>query len=152
MQNRQRIVFERIRDTEQRIHKPCACLWVPCSSRLQPIVGWIHLQHTRIAVAFARRNFKLFLGLRTIKKFQRANATAIRVFLVNYGNSWHSKQIGQRTRTGKISSRWHLNLVSIWSLWSLPSLRKKKKFRERNDHSDDMETTFQRSQRQRSLR
>ena len=29
---------------------------------------------------------------------------------------------------------------------------KKKKFRERNDHSDDMETTFQRSQRQRSLR
>ena len=27
---------------------------VPCSSRLQPIVGWIHLQHTRMAVAFAR--------------------------------------------------------------------------------------------------
>ena len=41
MQNRECIVFERTRDTDQRIHEPCACLWVPCSSRLQPIVGWI---------------------------------------------------------------------------------------------------------------
>ena len=28
MQNRECIVFERTRDTEQRIHEPCACLWV----------------------------------------------------------------------------------------------------------------------------
>ena len=41
MQNRECIVFERTRDIDQRIHEPCACLWVPCSSRHQPIVGWI---------------------------------------------------------------------------------------------------------------
>ena len=42
--------------------------------------GWIHLQHTRIAVAFACWNFLLFLGLKTIKTFKRQrNATAIRV-------------------------------------------------------------------------
>ena len=29
--------------------------------------GWIHLQHTRIAVAFARWHFLLFLSLKTIK-------------------------------------------------------------------------------------
>ena len=35
----------------------------------------------------------------------------------------------------------------------IAAIAEKKKFRERNDHSDDMETTFQRSaQRQRSLR
>ena len=45
----------------------CACLWVPCLSCLQPIVGWIHLQHTRIAVAFARWSFLLFIGIKTIK-------------------------------------------------------------------------------------
>ena len=36
------------------------------ASRLQPIVGWIHIQHTSITVAFARWKF-LFLGLKTIK-------------------------------------------------------------------------------------
>ena len=41
MQDKECIVFERTRDTDQRIHEPWACLWVPCSSRLQPIVGWI---------------------------------------------------------------------------------------------------------------
>ena len=41
MQDRECIAFERTRDTDQRIHESCACLWVPCSSRLQPIVGWI---------------------------------------------------------------------------------------------------------------
>ena len=46
MQNRECIVFERTRDTDQRIHEPCACLWVPCSSRLQPIVGVDHFYHT----------------------------------------------------------------------------------------------------------
>ena len=30
--------------------------------------GWIYLQNTRIAVASARRNFLLFLGLKTVKK------------------------------------------------------------------------------------
>ena len=62
IQNRERIVFERTRDTEQRNHKPCACLWDSCSSRLQSIVGWInltHLHHTRTAGAFARWNFLL---------------------------------------------------------------------------------------------
>ena len=33
MQDRECIVFEQARDTDQRIHEPCACLWVPCSSR-----------------------------------------------------------------------------------------------------------------------
>ena len=56
---RECIVFERTRETEQRIHKPWACLWVSCSSRLQPIVEWIHLRHTRMAAAFARWNFLL---------------------------------------------------------------------------------------------
>ena len=41
--------------------------------------GWICFQHTRIAVASARWNFLLFLGLETVKKFQLANMTAIRV-------------------------------------------------------------------------
>ena len=50
MQNRECIVFERTRDTEQRIHKPCAYLWVPCSSCLQLIITWIYLQLTRMAV------------------------------------------------------------------------------------------------------
>ena len=36
------------------------------ASRRQPIVGWIHVQHTSITVAFARWKF-LFLGLKTIK-------------------------------------------------------------------------------------
>ena len=31
------------------------------------LLGWIHLQHTRIAVAFACWDFLLFLGLKTIK-------------------------------------------------------------------------------------
>ena len=32
---------------------------MPDLFRLQPIVGWIHLHHTRTAVAFARWNFLL---------------------------------------------------------------------------------------------
>ena len=59
MQNLECIVFERTRDTEQRIHEQCACLWVPCSSRLQPVVAWNHLHHTRMVTAFARWNFLL---------------------------------------------------------------------------------------------
>ena len=38
--------------------------------------GWIHLQHTRKAVAFAHRSFLLFWGFEAIK-IQQANATAI---------------------------------------------------------------------------
>ena len=41
MQDRECIAFEWTRDTDQRIHKLCVCWCVPCSSRLQPIVGWI---------------------------------------------------------------------------------------------------------------
>ena len=41
MQNRERTVLGRRRDTEQRIHEPCVYLWVLCSYRLQPIFGWI---------------------------------------------------------------------------------------------------------------
>ena len=41
MQDRECFVFERTRDTDQGIHEPCACLWVPCSSRRQPIIWWI---------------------------------------------------------------------------------------------------------------
>ena len=55
---------ERTRDTEQRIHEAWACLWIPCSFRLEPVVGWIHLQHTRIGVAFFAGIFLLSLGLR----------------------------------------------------------------------------------------
>ena len=39
----------------------------PCSSRLQPIVGWIYLQNTPIAVAFARWDFFIVLRLKKIK-------------------------------------------------------------------------------------
>ena len=86
MRNRECIVFEWTHDTEQRIHEPCACLWVPaCSSCPQPIIGWIHLQHTHIAVAFACWNFFI--------------VTVIHDF---------SKQIKQSTRIGKIFARWHL--------------------------------------------
>ena len=86
MQNRECIVFEWTNDTEQRIHEPCACLWVPaCSSCPQPIIGWIHLQHTHILVAFPCWNFFI--------------VTVIHDF---------SKQIKQRTRIGKIFARWHL--------------------------------------------
>ena len=60
MQNRKCIVFKRTRDTQQRIHESCACLWMPGLFRLQPVVGWIHLYHTRTAVAFARWNFLLY--------------------------------------------------------------------------------------------
>ena len=41
MQNRERTVLGRRRDTEQRIHEPWVYLWVLCSHRLQPILGWI---------------------------------------------------------------------------------------------------------------
>ena len=85
MQNRECIVFEWTHDTEQRIHEPCVCLWVPCSSCPQPIIGWIHLQHTHIAVAFACWNF----------------------FIVTIIHDF-SKQIKQSTRIGKIFARWHL--------------------------------------------
>ena len=85
MQNIESIVLDRTSDTELRINDPCASLWVPCSSGLQPIVGWIHLKH-----------------------FKRPNATTIRVFLVNYGDRDISKQIEQRERGGKIFARWQL--------------------------------------------
>ena len=35
------------------------------------LLGWIHMQHTRIAVAFACWDFLLFLGLKTIKTSNR---------------------------------------------------------------------------------
>ena len=79
--------------------------------------------------------------------------------------SWISEQHDTSFLLTKYYSYWNvfylvkmrnLSLVSIWSprsLWSLRSLRKKKRFSDRSDHSSDhMETTFQRSQRQWSLR
>ena len=54
------------------------------------LLGWIHLQHTRIAVAFACWDFLLFLGLKTIKTSNRqmrelyayvADESIIRVYL-----------------------------------------------------------------------
>ena len=44
--------------------------------KIKAIKRWIHLQHTRIAVAFAQGNFLLFL-------FQQANATAIYACVAN---------------------------------------------------------------------
>ena len=32
MQEKESIIYERTRDTDQRIHEPSACLWVPCTS------------------------------------------------------------------------------------------------------------------------
>ena len=67
MQNRECIVFERTRDTGQRIH---VCVFVSpvlILSSTNRRRGWIHLQHTRVAVAFARWSFLLFLGILTIK-------------------------------------------------------------------------------------
>ena len=40
----------------------------PCSSRLQPIVGWIHLQNTPIALAFARWDFFYCFKAKKLKK------------------------------------------------------------------------------------
>ena len=98
MENRECIVFERTRDTEQRIHEPCACLWVPYSSRLQPIVGWIHLPPVHIAVAFAGWNFFDF-RVKNNKKFQ---ITVIHEL---------SKQIERRNGIGKIFALWHLEIA-----------------------------------------
>ena len=41
MQNRECIVFEVTRDTDQRIHEPCACLWVASlrSADVFPVVA-----------------------------------------------------------------------------------------------------------------
>ena len=67
MKNREYIVFEGTRDsTEQRIHESCECLWVLCSSFvfIQPIIGWIYLQHTAAyGCAFARWTFFYCLPL-----------------------------------------------------------------------------------------
>ena len=68
MQNRECIVFGWTRDTQQGIYEPCSCLWVSCSSRLQPIVGWIHLQHTCTALEFARWIFFIVTAIHDISK------------------------------------------------------------------------------------
>ena len=49
--------FERTRDTDQRIHEPCACSWVPCSSRSYGI-----------SVAFARWNLFIACATKTMKR------------------------------------------------------------------------------------
>ena len=41
-------------------------------------LGWIHLQHTHIAVAFASYNLLSFLGSKTIKKFQKISLKRLR--------------------------------------------------------------------------
>ena len=58
--NKECIVFGGTRDKERRIHKPFACLWVPCLSCLQPIVGWKNLFASYgHGCTFARWNFLL---------------------------------------------------------------------------------------------
>ena len=93
MQDRECIVFERTHDTEQRIHEPCACLWVPCSSCLQLIITWIYLQLTRMAVHLTAGIFcRLPLGkIITPQNFlclwrkiiQKASADQIKVCMMN---------------------------------------------------------------------
>ena len=59
MQNREYIVFERTRDTGQRIHKPCVCV---CESRTYPVFNQSSggsFPSYAISVAFARWNFLL---------------------------------------------------------------------------------------------
>ena len=58
MKNREDIVFERTSDTEQKIHEPCAFMspvLIPSSTNGR-VDSFAHLQHTRIAVTFARWN------------------------------------------------------------------------------------------------
>ena len=67
MKKRGSIAFERTRDTEQRIHELCACLWVPCSSRLSVLASCAY------GCAFTRWNFLLH----TAKK----NNNAVKCFV-----------------------------------------------------------------------
>ena len=80
-----------------------------CSSRLQPIVGWIHLHHTRTAVAFARWNFEYCLPERKIIKPQNLlmQSNQVQFIFINYRWVIHdiSKQMEQCAR--KIFARWH---------------------------------------------
>lgn len=70
------VVFERVRDTEQRI---------PCSSRLQPSTSrWVAnsgdlrlLHHMRKSVTVARWNLLLFLGLNLRPRGPLASAVVI---------------------------------------------------------------------------
>ena len=64
MQNREWAVFERIRDTEQRI--PCSFRLQPSSNRRVANSGGLHLlHHMRKSVTIARWNLLMFLGLKT---------------------------------------------------------------------------------------
>ena len=47
-------------------------------SGVHSFLGWIHLQHTHIPVGFARWNFLLFLGSKTIKKIQKISLKRLR--------------------------------------------------------------------------
>ena len=132
MKNRECIVFERTRDTEQKIHEPCASL---CDNPVfnQSSVGFSG--NIRVsAVAFGRWNLLLFLGLKTIKNssgqmrqlyayvatestlhlkpFVDPPSILVEFFIdKNYGNSNISKQIEQRARIGKIFARWHFAIA-----------------------------------------
>ena len=132
MKNRECIVFERTRDTEQRIQEPCASLCVhPVFN--QSSVGFSG--NIRVsAVAFGRWNLLLFLGLKTIKNssgqmrqlyayvatestlhlkpFVDPPSILVEFFIAKiYGNSNISKQIEQRARIGKIFARWHFAIA-----------------------------------------
>ena len=85
MQNIECIIFDRTRDTELRIHEPCASLWVPCSSGLQLIVGWIHLKHFQRANAttITRVSRKLRWFLTFLNKLNSASAEVKSLFVGN---------------------------------------------------------------------
>ena len=108
MQNRECLVLERTQlNTWYKTDnpEPFASLWVPCSSRLQPIVGWIHLQHMRIALAFVRWNVLVFLDLKTARK-----CNSYTRILVNYGNSWH---FYLKTNWTAHAKRWNLCSLAL---------------------------------------
>ena len=70
MQNRECIVFERTRDTEQRIHEPCACLWVRAHPVFNQSLGRF-ICNMRVQVSHLLAFFCLFvffLGLTTKKR------------------------------------------------------------------------------------
>ena len=50
--------------------------------------GWVHLQHTRIAVASARWSFLLFLSLKTIKNASRKCDSYTRMLQMNPPDDW----------------------------------------------------------------
>ena len=69
MQNRECIAFERTCETKQKIHEQCAC----SESRVQPMVGWIQLQHTIRVYSYRRDLLAGIFKTKYIRKLSNFN-------------------------------------------------------------------------------